>query len=316
MLVTVVVPVYNSPVLPELAMRIAAAFKGGADDHEIVFVDDGSSSPDVWPTLESLTLADPRVRAVQLTRNFGQHAATLCGLRESRGDVVVTMDDDLQHDPDDIPRFLALRGHDIVIAQFTRREQGGLRRWTSWGKSVVDRFVVDKPRGIRLASFRMLSRPVVDGMLTIRAVRPYIPALMLHVSRDVVGVPVRHQARATGHSGYTVAKLVRLFGTLLFSNPSFALRLVGCLGVLCTVGGLLSAALVLARPDFTSAGSGVGWPVFIATELVIGGALLLGLGAIGEHLIRALAGTEERPPYLIRRRAGGGDSSRGPTPLD
>ncbi|MBK5258920.1 MAG: glycosyltransferase, partial [Thermoanaerobaculia bacterium] len=105
-LVSVVVPVYDSPALEALASGIAAVFRESPDDYEIIFVDDGSPDPHIWETLERL-VRDEHIRAFQLTRNFGQQAATLCGLRESRGDLVVTMDDDLQHDPADIPRLLA-----------------------------------------------------------------------------------------------------------------------------------------------------------------------------------------------------------------
>jgi dolichol-phosphate mannosyltransferase/undecaprenyl-phosphate 4-deoxy-4-formamido-L-arabinose transferase len=118
MFVSIVIPVYNSSVLEEIVERIEAVFAGRGEGYEILFVDDFSPDPAVWPTLARLAERRPAVAAIQLTRNFGQNAATLCGLRESRGDVVFTMDDDLEHGPEDIPRFLALADHDIVIAQF------------------------------------------------------------------------------------------------------------------------------------------------------------------------------------------------------
>jgi len=300
MLVTVVIPVYNSPVLEELTTRIAAVFADRGEDYEIVFVDDGSTSPEVWPTLERLAAADPQVRAVQLTRNFGQQAATLCGLRESRGDLVVTMDDDLQHDPADIPLLLASQGRDIVIGQLTHRQHGGARRLASRVKGLFDRALVGKPKDVRLTSFRMLSRPVVDGMVNIRSAHPFIPALMLHVSRDVVGVSVSHHARRAGRSGYTLPKLFRAFGSLLFNDSRF-LRLVGYLGGACAALGLL---LLLLRSILARAAPDAGWLALMAVQLVIGGTMLLGLGIVGEHLLRIVASSEERPPYVIRRRSG------------
>src|SRR3954468_22260587 len=102
MLISIVIPVYNSTTTDEIARRIAAVFAGRPEAYEIVFVDDFSPDVRVWSALTALAARDPAVRAVQLTRNFGQHAATLCGLGESRGDFVITMDDDLEHSPEDI----------------------------------------------------------------------------------------------------------------------------------------------------------------------------------------------------------------------
>jgi dolichol-phosphate mannosyltransferase/undecaprenyl-phosphate 4-deoxy-4-formamido-L-arabinose transferase len=225
-LVTVVIPVYNSPVLEELAARIAAVFAGRGEDYEIVFVDDGSTVAETWPTLDRLAAANRHVRAIQLTRNFGQQAATLCGLSESRGDVVITMDDDLQHAPEDIPRLLACQDYDIVIGLLGRRQHGALRRLASWTKAAFDSVLIGKPRGIRLSSFRMLSRSVVDGMIRLATTDPFLPALMFRVSRNAAAVPVSHHPRRAGRSGYTLPKLLRIFRSLLLSRSTPLQRLV------------------------------------------------------------------------------------------
>lgn len=141
-LVSVVVPVYDSPALEALAEGIGNAFQDRADAYEIIFVDDGSPDERIWPELERLARERKHVRAVQLTRNFGQQAATLCGLREASGDLIITIDDDLQHEPAEIPLLLARADHDIVIGQFGQKEHRLLRRSASRLKGLFDEMVI------------------------------------------------------------------------------------------------------------------------------------------------------------------------------
>jgi len=304
MRVSIVIPVYGSLVLEELADRIDSVFRNRPeDDYEIIFVDDRSPGPWIWPTLERLAQERDRVKAVQLTRNFGQQAATLCGLREARGEVVVTMDDDLQHDPEDIPSLLAHADRDIVIGQFERKRHSLFRRVASRIKGLFDQILLGKPKDIRLTSFRMLGRTVVDGILSIRTPNPFLPALMFHVSKDVVGVPVSHGARHGGRSGYTLRKLIRLFSNLIINNSSLVLRLVGAVGISFASISFLLAALVIYR-KLVYGVAVQGWASLFSALLLIGGLLLVSMGVVGEYLIRILESTELRPDYLVRRRLG------------
>ncbi|MEA2559047.1 MAG: dolichol-phosphate mannosyltransferase [Acidobacteriota bacterium] len=304
MRVSIVIPVYDSPVLEELADSIEAVFRARPeDDYEIVFVDDRSPDPRIWPTLMRLAGERKRVRAIQLTRNFGQQAATLCGLSEARGEAVVTLDDDLQHDPRDIPKLLAYADRDIVIGQFERKRHSLARRTSSRIKGFFDRILIGKPRGIQLSSFRLLGRTVVDGILSIRTPHPFLPALMFHVSKDVVGVPVGHGDRRGGRSGYTLRKLFRVFSNLLFNNSSFLLRLVGVVGISFAALSFFLAAVVIYRKIVHSVNV-QGWTSLFATLLLIGGLLLVSLGVVGEYLLRIIESSENRPTYLVRRRLG------------
>ncbi len=310
MLVSIVIPVYGSPVLRELADRIDAVFAVRPDDdYELIFVDDGSPHPETWATLASLAVERARVRAVQLTRNFGQQAATLCGLREARGEVVITMDDDLQHLPEDLPQFLARREWDIVVGQFPHKAHGLFRRVASRAKGFFDRILIGKPKGIHLTAYRMLSRTVVDGVLAVRTPNPFIPALMFHVSRQVTGVPLRHDPRRDGRSGYTVGKLVGVFSNLVINNSSLLLRLVGHVGILLA-GVSFAMALVAAYRRVVHRVAVPGWTSLIVAVCLTGGLLLFSLGVVGEYLLRIIESSEARPTYFVRRRLGGPPGSR------
>jgi dolichol-phosphate mannosyltransferase/undecaprenyl-phosphate 4-deoxy-4-formamido-L-arabinose transferase len=301
-LISVVIPVYNSRSLEALADGIDAVLRDGADDYEILFVDDGSSDADVWPTLARLARERRPVRATQLTRNFGQQAATLCGLQAARGDLVITLDDDLQHDPVDIPLLLGHADHLIVIAQFEHKQHGVLRRLASRAKGVFDQIVIGKPRDLQLSSFRLLHRTVVNGMLAIRTPNPFLPALMFHVSKDVVGVTVRHAPRAGGRSGYTLWKLLRVFSNLIINNSSILLRAVATTGFVFAVASFGLAAFVVYHKLIHQVRV-QGWTSLVAAILLIGGLILVSIGIIGEYLIRIIQSSETRPTYFVRRQA-------------
>lgn len=314
-LVSVVVPVYcSTSTVDELARRVERVFAELPFDYELILVDDGSPNPDTWPTVEAVAKRDPRVVAIQLTRNFGQQAATLCGLRAARGDWVVTMDDDLQHRPEDIPSLLEHREHDIVIAQFARKRHGVLKRMISRMKSEFDRIVIGRPRGLQLSPFRLLCRTVVAGMLVISTPNPFIPALMLHVSRDVVGAPATHDARREGRSGYGLPGMLRLFGNLIINNSSLLLRWVGQLGIFFALASFAIAALVAFRKIVYDTPV-TGWTSLLATMLLLGGLLLFGLGIVGEYLIRIIEASEAKPTYFVRRRLGSGAADGAVRPL-
>lgn len=302
-LISVVIPTYNSQRLEELADRIAAVFRNLQESYELVFVDDDSPDETTWRTAERLARERIEVRAIQLTRNFGQQAATLCGLREARGAFVLTMDDDLQHLPEDIPKFLELREWDIVIGQFPEKQHSLLRRAGSRVKGYFDRIIVGKPKSIQLSPFRLLSRTVVDGILAIHSPNPFIPALMFHVSKKVQGVVVRHGPRSDGRSGYTLRKLLKIFSDLLINNSSLVLRLVGQIGILFSSVSFLLTGLVVYRR--LAQGVAVqGWASLMAAILLIGGLLLFSLGVVGEYLIRIIEASESKPTYFVRSRVG------------
>ena len=299
---SVVIPVYNTVgPLRELVARIGDTFRSIDTQYEIIMVEDCSQNAETWTTLESLALSNPEVIAVQLSRNFGQQPATLCGLAESTGDFVITMDDDLQHSPEDIPLLIAKNDHDIVIGQFSEKKHGLFKRIASKIKSYFDTILIGKPRHIKLSPFRMINRTTVDGMLTISTASPFIPALMFHVSKDVVGVTLEHNHRQEGKSNYTFGKMLGVFNNLIIGNSSFLLKAIGYLGVVISFISLIYAALILLE-QMVNPTPVPGWTSVIVSILFVGGLLLFSVGIIGEYLIRIIAGVESRPSYVVKKK--------------
>src|SRR5688572_22636605 len=205
-LYSVVVAVYNSSsTLQELRDRLAVVFEFEIKaTYELVFVNDCSPNPATASTLENLQKQFPEVKVIQLARNFGQHAATLCGIRYATGQYIITLDDDLQHLPEELPKLIAQQYHDVVFANFNEPEQPLKQRLGSSLKAWLDRKLFDKPVAVRFSPFRLISRPVADYLASCQVPYPYLPALILQATQDVVSVNVNHGKRPEGRSGYTL----------------------------------------------------------------------------------------------------------------
>lgn len=302
-LYSIVIPVYNSTqTLVEISERVDNVFKNTIkENYEIIFVDDGSYNGETWKTLTTLVQSNKNASAVQLTRNFGQVPATLCGMKEAKGDFIITMDDDLQHLPGDIPRLIAEKGHDIVIGQFPGSRHGFSRCITSKIKDVFDRLIVGKPKHIKMSAFRLISRNIVDGMLSVTTPFPMIAPMMFYFTKDVVGVDLDHESRKVGKSGYNFFKRLKLFTNLLINNSSLLLRMIGYLGISISLTSFFWG-LFLIYQKIAGVSRLVGWTSIMVTVLFIGGLLLFSMGILGEYLIRIIRGTEKKPTYFIRKK--------------
>lgn len=301
MLISIVIPVYKSSTsLTELAQRTKRVFDGLKDyEYEIVFVNDSPFWPATRDSLAALAADDPRVTAIELTRNFGQQPATLCGIEFARGDYVVTMDDDLQHAPEDIPLLLKEASHDVVIGRFRIKHHSFGKRVASKLKGYFDMLILGKPSSITLSPFRLLKAQIAKFLLKRNTPHPFIPALIFAVTVDVINVDVEHHPRADGDSHYSLLRMIRLFSNLLVSNSSLLLRLVGYAGFLVAFMAFLYALLIVFRAAFLGVPV-AGWPSTFTAILFFGGMTLLTLGIIGEYLIRIIATTERRPTFYVR----------------
>lgn len=301
---SVVAPCYNTgPVLRTLAEKVEEAFSNIGLSYELILVNDGSPAAHTWPTIRTLAEEMPAVIGINLMRNSGQGAATLAGLAESRGQFVFTIDDDLQHNPSDFGAFIAQEDHDIVIGHLQGRKDSRNRQLGSKLKSYFDYIVLKKPKHIRLSGFRLLRREVVDGMLTIRATRPFIPALMFLVSHDVVNVPVAHNVRLEGTSNYTFIKRLRLFSLIIINNSTLVLQMISYLGGIIALISLVSGVYYFLQPFFGTTPP-AGWTSTFIALLFFGGMIMFTLGLIGEYLMRTMESVESRPAYLIRTITG------------
>lgn len=310
--ISVVIPVYNSDnSLPELVWRLETTFsKLSISSFEIILIDDGSSNPRTWETLTSLASRHSSVRCMQLMRNFGKAGAVLCGFYQARGSHVITMDDDLQHLPEDIPILLTKKDHDVVLGCFKKRNHGPMARLGSRIKGRFDRIILGSPKDIRMSPYKLFKRKVVKEMLKIQTAHPFIPALMFYVTKDVVAVEINHSSRKYGRPGFTLKKRLIQFLRLLINNSSLLLQAVAAIGFGISFLSACYALYLVARRlmlDVTVSG----WTSLMVTTLITSGLILFSLGVVGEYLIRIIDGLESKPAYIVRQSSGQGESTNG-----
>jgi polyisoprenyl-phosphate glycosyltransferase len=294
---SLVIPVYeNLSGLHLLAERITAVFQKQLNSpYEIIFVDDGSRSRQTWQTIADLAKNDTCIKAVRLMRNYGKSSAIMCGFSHSVGKWVITIDDDLQQSPEDIPKLIEHRDHDVVVATFIKKKHGFVARLGSTVKAGFDRHVLRLP--FKMSPLKLIKRQVVAAVLTMPTPRPYIPGLLAHVTMDFYPVPLEHHHSFVGRSRYNNFTRVRQLSNQLISNSGFLLRLITLVGV----GSLIFGILMCCHFLFSMIGSDNfpnGWSVAIAINLILGGVILLGLGFVGEYLIRLIELGSKKPAYI------------------
>jgi len=220
---SVVIPVYNgAKTVTALAEGISDLFDRLGSSFEVVFVDDHSED-NSWDIIRGLAAADSRIIAIKLAANYGQHNATLCGLKYAVGDFIITMDDDLQHSPEDIPKLIREMeetGADVVIARLVNKKHDWRRRRASDFMRQLNELFAKKPKGLHLSSFRLLKKVIAEKMLCTEISFIFIPALIFGVTQKVVNTEVEHRKRQYGSSNYSFCKMVGLaFRLFLNTNP-------------------------------------------------------------------------------------------------
>lgn len=284
---SVVVPVYNSAIiLPRLYVRLIAVMEALEKRFEVIFVDDDSIDTS-WAALETVALADPRVSAIRLARNVGQGAATMVGLRHARGAVIVTLDDDFQHVPEDIPHLLQrLNGpekYNVVFGLPQAFHRSSWRRTASWAMNMVFSPILRKPVALRFSGFRAMRRSVAAQLLTLRSPDPFVSALLFQITPHIGVARVEHFGSALASSRYSFGRLARLslgyFGALSDGDRErFVVRAV--------ITGAVFLAFALIGL-YTAPATAIAW-------IAIGGAIVLAIGAIGLASAGAVAGLRIR----------------------
>jgi len=302
-LLSVVIPVYGSEaILPDLTKQLAATLAGMPavrGKAEVVMVCD--ASPDrSWQVLLHLVREHDFLRAIRLRKNVGQHNAVMAGLRHARGRVIVTMDDDLQHAPSDIPALYAAiaGGRDVCYVHFGRRHHAAWKQWGSWLNDVAARLLLDKPRDLYLSSFKAFRREIADEIVNYPGPFVYIDGLILAATGDVATISVEHHRRHAGKSGFSLRKSILLWTEMATGFSVIPLRFASTLGLVTSaIGFLLALLFVIQR--FTLNRMPDGWSSLIVTVLIMGGVQLLAIGAIGEYLGRVLLTANRKPQYTV-----------------
>jgi len=306
---SVVIPVYNSEsTLPQLVERLAVVLAEAATSYELVLVNDCSTDSS-WPGIEDLTRRYDWIRAFDLSRNFGQHNALLCGIREARNEVIITMDDDLQIPPEEIPVLLSALTDDQDVVYGVRDREGHslLRNFAAR----LTKLVLQKSMGAEVASkitsFRAFRRDLREGFCDYSGPFVSIDVLLTWTTTRFTSVVTRHEPRRQGESGYTLGKLITHALNMVTGFSVLPLQIASLIGFVFTLFGVGIIAFVLIQ--FAIGGRDVPGFTFLASSIAIfSGAQLLALGIIGEYLARIHFSSMDRPPFVVRQTIDSGSS--------
>jgi undecaprenyl-phosphate 4-deoxy-4-formamido-L-arabinose transferase len=305
---SVVVPVYNSErTLQALAQRLEAALEPLDREYEIVLVNDGSADGS-WAEIVALARADPRIRGLDLMHNYGQHNALLAGVRAARNAIAVTLDDDLQNPPEEIPKLLEklAEGYDVVYGTAIEGRQGLLRNLATWLTKLALRAAIGGDIASKVSAYRAFRMPLRDAFANFEGPDVSLDVLLSWGSRHVAAVPVAHLPRAEGRSSYTVGRLGKHALDVLTGFSTRPLRAASLVGLAFTLFGFGVLVLVLVR--YFAEGSPVpGFPFLASIISIFAGVQLLTLGVIGEYLARMHVRIMDRPAYAVREEVGGPD---------
>ena len=303
--VSIVIPVYRSreclaALVRELTDVLADAVGDGS--YEIILVNDDSPD-DSWLEIVRLATVYVSVKGVSLSRNFGQHNATMAGLREARGRFVVVMDDDLQHPPSAIPQILAQLqgGADVCYTVYRARKHALWKKMGSWVNDAAATVLLGKPRGLYLSSFKGMTRIVVDAVTTYDGPFTYLDGLILDVTRKIAIVTIKHGHRFAGEGNYGLVKSLSLWLKMATSFSILPLRLASLAGMLLGIAAAATAGYIVVGV-FLFGATYPGWASIMVAVLVVGSMQLLGIGLIGEYMGRAYLRMNNKPQFVVRER--------------
>lgn len=302
--VSVVIPVYNeAPGLRRLMDRLAPVMKGIGKPYEIILVDDGSKDNSL-AILKEFTVF-PEIKVVELTKNYGQHAAVFAGFFVCSGDIIITMDADLQNPPEEIPRLIQVMedgDFDVVGTIRKERKDSIFRKLPSKIINMVARRITRVQMTDWGCMLRAYRRTIVQRMIGCHEQSTFIPALATYFAKRVTEIEVEHEARFAGESHYPLRKLINLQFDLVSSFSDFPLKLIMYSGVIFALFGVgFGVVLGIARVVYGAAWAAQGVFTLFAVLFAFVGFQFFGLGVMGEYIGRIYREVRKRPEYVIEK---------------
>ncbi len=304
--VSFVIPCYRSEkTLEGVILEIKEAMgKLNQYTYEIVLVND--SSPDnTWKTIEKISSENDNVTGINLSKNFGQHAALMAGMREICGDYVVCLDDDGQTPANEVDKLLKAleEGADAVYAKYGNKKHSLFRNFGSRANDLMTRIMLGKPKELFVSSYFGVKRFVVEDMIRYQNSYPYVIGLVLRATKNIVNVEVTHREREEGRSGYTLKKLLGLWFNGFTAFSVTPLRIATVIGIFCAFVGFAYGIYVFIRrlldPNMV-----MGFSSLMCVILFVGGMLMIMLGLVGEYIGRIYISLNNSPQYVIREKIG------------
>lgn len=300
---SVVIPIYNSEQsLEELCLRIRQVFTELNESYEIILVED-SSSDNSWQVMKTLRGNNTDIKIIQLMRNFGQQNALMCGFHNVTGRYIITMDDDLQNPPEEIPKLIdeIKKGYDSVIGALNVKQDTITKKTASFLIRSINTRIFNKPKNLKLSSFRIMTRALTDEIKILKTPYPYITGMLLSITTNIGNVTVKHEKRRYGRSMYNFSKLIKLAFNLIINYTSLPLKILTTIGIIVSVSSFVMGMYFSLKKIL------IGIPVPGWTSLVVllsffNGLLLTILSIMSEYLVRIISEVSNKQQFVIREK--------------
>ncbi len=300
---TILIPVYNSEETIDRLVEGLIKSLGSLYQLEIILVNDNSVDRSEAVCISLFDRYKKTVKFYSLSKNVGEHNAVMAGLNRATGDYVVIMDDDFQNPISEVVKLVntALGNeYDVVYSFYEKKQHSFFRNFGSWFNDKAANYMLKKPKGLYLSSFKVLNKFLVNEMIKYQAPFPYIDGIILQITDKIGQVKVEHSAREDGSSGYTLKKLVSLWLNMFTNFSILPLRISIVLGLIfASIGlvvGVYSAIEKFLNPDLPA-----GFPSLLVSISILGGIQLVMLGMVGEYIGRVFLSLNKKPQYTIRK---------------
>lgn len=300
---SIVVPVYNSEkTLDELTQRLFGVMDPITEKYEILLVDD-CSQDNSWDKLKTLRNENKKIKIIRLQNNFGQDSALICGLNYAKGDYVITLDDDLQNPPEEIPKLInkLQEGYSVVYAKFRIKYHSRIENFFSNILQKLIRYILDIPSDLYISGFAIYTSDVVKNVISIKSSYIYLSAFVRQCVpvNKIANVVVNHSPRKVGKSNYTIRKYLYQTFNLLFNYSTLPLMLIGIIGAIVSVVSFCGGIYIIFRYSMNHDYGLMGWNSLMVTLAFLGGMILLSIAIMGEYLLRILTEVAHGQQYVI-----------------
>ena len=301
---SIVIPCYNSEQsLAELNERLNKSLRLLNITYEIIYVND-QSKDQTLSELKKLALSDPNVKVIDLMFNVGQFRALYCGFDLAMGRYIITIDDDLQHPPEEIHKlYNAIKNNnqiDAVFGKYKEKKHSPFRNFGSKLIKFINEKIYGKPKNLTMSAFRIMSRELVETILSHKTISPVLGAVILKSTKKIINIEVKHDKRKHGKSNYNIIKLIKTTLDNVLNFSSLPLQSISMLGMSVSFISFIISIFFLAR-YFVTETTVPGWTSIMVLLNFYAGLILVSLGLIGEYLIRILMEVNGTPKYKIRK---------------
>lgn len=299
---SVVIPVHNSEEsLPLLIEKLHGTFSKMSRAYEIILIND-CSSDNSYNVLKKIKSDSDHVIIIDLFRNYGQANALMCGFNYCSGNYIITMDDDLQQNPEDIPLLYnkILEGYDVVIGSYPIKQHSLIKNIGSRMIRSLNRHIFRiNNKELKFTSFRIVKKEVINQIKSERTVYPYISGMLVSTTNNIANVDVQHNKRLLGESSYNVSKMIRLSFNLIVNYSSLPLKFFGYLGLIVSLFSLIFASIVLFKKMLLG-NAPPGWTTLIVLVSFYNSLNFIFLFLLGEYVSRILKEVSNKKQYVIR----------------